>query len=86
MNSFLLKTNSLILAHYTTIHHEPDCANVYTKKLKTIAAVKNENLWSDFIQCMAQYKPEQLGFFDKVLKDKRTSSWQCERSSKAYTL
>ena len=31
---------------------------------------------------MAQYEPEQLGFLDKVSKDKRTSSWRRERSRK----
>ena len=74
MKFFLLKTNRFSLAHYTTIHREIVHANVSTKKLKTIAAERNENLWSDFIWRIAQYEPEQLGFFDKVSKDERTSS------------
>jgi transposase len=45
----LLETNRFILVHYTTIHHELVRANVSAKKLKTIAAERNENLQADFI-------------------------------------
>ena len=69
----LLETYRFILTHYTTIHCELIHANVSTKKLKIIAAERNENLWSDFIWRMAQYEPEQLGFLDEVLEDERTS-------------
>ena len=45
----LLETNRFISGHYTTIHRELVHANVSTKKLKMIAAERNENLWADFI-------------------------------------
>ena len=69
---FLLETNRFISAHYTTVHRELIHANVSTKKLKKIASERNENLRADFIQHMAQYSPEQLGFLDEVSKDERT--------------
>ena len=72
----LLETNRFISAHYTTIHRELVHANVSTKKLKIIAAERNENLRADFIRRMAQYEPEQLGFLDEYSKDERTSSWR----------
>jgi hypothetical protein len=70
----LLQTNRFISAHYTTIHRELVCANVSTKKLKTIASERNENLRTDFIRRMAEYLPEQIGFLDEVSKDERTSN------------
>ena len=45
----LLETNRFISAHYSTIHRELVRANISTKKLKTIAAERNENLRADFI-------------------------------------
>ena len=78
----LLETNRFISAHYTTIHRELIRANVSTKKLKTIAAERNENLRADFIRRMAQYEPEQLGFLDEVSKDERTSNRRRGRSRK----
>ena len=70
----LLETNKFISVHYTTIHRELVRANVSAKKLKTITAERNENLWADFRQRMAQYEPKQLGFLNEVSKDERTSS------------
>jgi transposase len=78
----LLETNRFISVHYATIHHELVHANVSYKKLKKIALERNENLRSDFIQCMAQYLPEQLGFLDEVSKDERTSCRRRGRSRK----
>lgn len=78
----LLETNRFISAHYTTIHRELVRANVSTKKLKIIAAERNENLRADFIRRMAQYEPEQLGFLDEYSKDERTSSRRRGRSRK----
>ena len=78
----LLEMNRFISAHYTTIHQELVHANVSTKKLKMIAVERNENLWADFIQRMAQYEPEQLGFLDEYSKDERTSSWRRGRLRK----
>jgi transposase len=68
----LLKTSRFISAHYTTIHRELVRAGVSTKKLKKIALERNENLQADYIQRMARYSPEQLGFLDEVSKDERT--------------
>jgi len=78
----LLQTNRFISAHFTTIHRELSRANVSTKKLRIIAMERNENLWSDFIRRMAQYKQEQLGFLDEVSKDERTFSRRRGRSRK----
>jgi len=69
---YLLQTNRFILAHFTTIHCELFRANVSTKKLRIIAIECNDNLRSDFIRRMAEYRPEQLGFLDEVSKDERT--------------
>jgi hypothetical protein len=53
---YLLATNRFISAHFTTIHRELERAQVSTKKLKKIAAERNENLRVDFIRRMAQYR------------------------------
>jgi hypothetical protein len=37
-----------------------------------IAKERNEVLRADFIACMAQYDPEELGFLDETSKDERT--------------
>jgi len=79
---FLLETNQFISAHYTMIHQELVRVNVSSKKLKKIASERNENLQADFIQCMAQYTPEQLGFLDEYSKDERTSCRRQGRSRK----
>lgn len=79
---YLLATNHFISAHYTTIHRELERARVSTKKLKKIALERNENVRADFIRCMAQYQPEQLGFLDEVSKDERTSGRRRGRSMK----
>ena len=47
-------------------------AQVSIKKLKKIAAERSEDLRANFIRHMAQYRPEQLGFLNEVLKDERT--------------
>ena len=78
----LLQTNRFISAHYTTIHRELVHANISTEKLKTIATKRNENLWADFIWCMAEYLPKQIGFLDEVSKDERTSSHHQGQSRK----
>ena len=78
----LLETNRFISAHFTTIHQELVRARVSTKKLKKIAAERNDNLRADYIQRIAQYSPEQIGFLDEVSKDERTSARSCGRSRK----
>jgi len=78
----LLETNRFISAHFTTIHRELVRAGVSTKKLKKIAAERNENLRADYMRHIAQYSPEQLGFLDEVSKDERTSARARGRSKK----
>ena len=70
----LLETNRFISAHFTTIHRELVHAGVSTKKLKKIAAERNENLCADYLRHIAQYSAEQLGFIDEVSKDEWTSA------------
>ncbi|TFK38711.1 hypothetical protein BDQ12DRAFT_582265, partial [Crucibulum laeve] len=69
---FLLQPNRFISAHFTTIQHEVERCHVSRKKLKKIAAERNENLRADFIRRMAQYKPHQLGILDEMSKDECT--------------
>ena len=70
--SHLLKTNRFISVHYTTIYNELLRAGITRKRLKRIAAERNEGLRAEFIARMAQYDPEELGFIDEVSKDERT--------------
>jgi hypothetical protein len=42
------------------------------KKLKIIAKERNEPLHNDYMQHMAQYSSEQLGFLDKTSKNDKT--------------
>jgi hypothetical protein len=69
----LLDTNCFISVHYTTIHHELECVGVSLKKLKRIAKERNEEWRMDFLICMSQYSPEQLGFLDETSKDEHTT-------------
>jgi transposase len=78
----LLETNRFISAHFSTIHQELVRAGVSTKKLKKIAAERNENLRADYIRHIAQYSPEQLGFLDELSKDERTLGRSRGRSRK----
>ena len=64
------------------IHQELLHARVSTKKLKKIAAERNNNLRADYIQRIAQYSSEQIGFLDEVSKDERTSARSRGRSRK----
>lgn len=47
---------------------------VSRKKLKKIAAERNEEDQNDFIHRMAQYDPEELGFVDETSKKDKTAS------------
>ena len=67
----MLKTNHFISVHYTTIHDALDHAGVSRKRLQRIALEWNKALRADFIGCMAQFSPEELGFIDEVSKDER---------------
>jgi transposase len=70
----LLRTNHFISVHYTTIHRELKREGVSQKKLKWVALERDEERRAAFVERMAQYTPEQLGFLDEVSKDERTPS------------
>ncbi|KAF5337894.1 hypothetical protein D9611_014776 [Ephemerocybe angulata] len=70
----LLQTNRFVAVHFTTIYRALERARVSRKKLKKIAAERDEEKRANFIRRMAQYTPEQLGFLDEVSKDERTGS------------
>ena len=64
--------------HFSPLYHHSSgtCScKCFYQKVEMIAAERNEDLQVDFIWCMTQYEPEQLGFLDEYLKDERTSSW-----------
>ncbi|KAI6098550.1 hypothetical protein F5141DRAFT_1010813 [Pisolithus sp. B1] len=65
----LLQTNHFVSVHFSVIHQELEHAGMSCKKLKSIAIERNEELQAEFIACMAQYDPANLGFIDEVLKD-----------------
>lgn len=77
-----LRTNRFISASFSTILRALRRAGFSYTKLRKVAAERNETLCSDFIQRMAQYLPEQLGFFDEMSKDERTSIRSRGRSAK----
>ena len=78
----LLRTNRFISVHYTTIHHELKRAGVSRMKLKRVALERDEECRAAFVERMAQYTPEQLGFLDEVSKDEQTPSRRYARSRK----
>jgi hypothetical protein len=61
----LLETNRFISVH-TTIYREIERAGVSSKRLKRIAAERNEERRADFIRRMAHHSPEEMGFFISV--------------------
>jgi hypothetical protein len=67
----LLKTKRFISVNYITIHHALERAGISCKKLKKVAAERNERLQADFIGHMAKYEPEELCFLDETSKDER---------------
>lgn len=78
----LLEKNRFISIHYTSIHRELERLNVSRKKLKRIAAERDELRRADFIARMAQYSPEEIGFIDETSKDSRTVGRRYGRSRK----
>ena len=70
----LLKTNRFISVHYVTIHRELVCAGASLKKLKKIASERKEEGRHDFMDRMAQYSPEELGFIDETSKNDKTAT------------
>jgi transposase len=79
---YLLKTNRFISVNYPTIYRELERAGVSRKRLKRIAAERNENQRADFIRRMAQYTPEEVLFMDEMSKDERTVGRRYGRSKK----
>jgi transposase len=68
----LLQTNRFISVHYPTIHKQLSRAGVSRKRLQHIALECNEERHALFVERMAQYEPEELGFINEVSKDERT--------------
>ena len=65
----LLHTNRFISIHFSTVFAELQRAGVSCKKLKCIAAERDEGHHAAFIAHMAQYNATEIGFIDEVLKD-----------------
>jgi len=78
----LLKTNRFISVHYVTIHHELCRLGVSRKKLKKIAAERKEDARNDYIERMAQYDPDEIGFIDETSKNDKTPARSQECSKK----
>ncbi len=68
----LLKTNHFICVNYVTIYRTLVQAGAPLKKLKKIAMECNEPGQNAFIQHMAQYSPDELGFIDETSKNEKT--------------
>ncbi|KAJ8456687.1 hypothetical protein ONZ45_g18619 [Pleurotus djamor] len=80
----LLEHNRLVSVNYTTIHRELVRAGVSLKKLKRVAAERNEERRAAFIARMARYSPEELGFIDETSKDERTVGRHYGRSRQGH--
>jgi hypothetical protein len=80
----LLKTNWFISVHYITIHRALERAGISRKKLKKVAAERNERLRADFIGHMAKYEPEELCFLDETSKDERTPARMFGQAKKGW--
>ncbi|KAJ7681168.1 hypothetical protein B0H17DRAFT_871774, partial [Mycena rosella] len=70
----LVKHKRFISVHFTTIFRELQRLGVSRKKLKKIAAERNESVRMDFVRHMAEYPPEYLGFLHETLKNDCTLS------------
>ena len=57
--------------------------SISQKKLKITAQECNKMGCAAFIECMAQYSPEELGFLDEVLKDEQSIGWHYGRARKS---
>jgi transposase len=78
----LLKTNRYISVHFTTIFRELQRLGVSRKKLKKIAAERNEKVRMDFVRRMTEYPAHYLGFLDETSKNDRTYSRNYGRAKK----
>jgi transposase len=78
----LLKHNRYISVHFTTIFRELERLGMSRKKMKRIAAERNERVRMDFVRRMAEYPADYLGFLDETSKNDRTYSRGYGRSKK----
>ncbi|KAF7336106.1 Transposase domain-containing protein [Mycena venus] len=78
----MLEHNRFISVHFTTIFRELQRLGVSRKKLKKIAAERNERVRMDFVRRMAEYPAEYLGFLDETSKNERTLSRGYGRAKK----
>lgn len=78
----LVKTNRFISVHFTTIFRELQRLGVSRKKLKKIAAERNELIRMDFVRHMGEYPAHYLGFLDETSKNERTLSRGFGRAKK----
>ena len=78
----LLHENHFISVHFSTILQELARAGYSIKKLKRIAAERNEDKQAEFVCHMAEYTQDQLGFLDETSKDEKTPGWHRGRAKK----
>lgn len=78
----LLQTNRFISVHYVTVHRELCRLGASRKKLKKIAAERKEDVRNQYIERMAQYDPDELGFIDETSKNDKTPARSYGRSKK----
>lgn len=78
----LLHENRFISVHFSTILRELARAGYSIKKLKRIAAERNEDKRAEFVYHIAEYTQEQLGFIDETSKDEKTAGRRKGRAKK----
>ncbi|KAJ7668086.1 hypothetical protein B0H17DRAFT_950140 [Mycena rosella] len=78
----LVEHNRFISVHFTTIFRELQRLGVSRKKLKKIAAERNELVRMDFVRRMGEYPADYLGFLDETSKNERTTSRGFGRAKK----
>jgi transposase len=78
----LLKTNQFISVNYVTVFRTLVRAGVSLKKLKKIASERDEDRRNAFINHIAMYEPEELGFLDETSKNEKTAARSRGRARK----
>lgn len=78
----LLLENRFISIHFSTILRELARAGYSIKKLKRIAAERDEDKRADFVYRIAEYTQEQLGFINETSKDEKTPGRRKGRAKK----
>jgi transposase len=85
----LLETNRFISVHYKTIHDELLRSGVSRKRLKIIAAERNNNVRAEFMRAMSFYFQDQLGFIDEISKNdftvQRRFGWSAKNTRACKT-